>query len=522
MKRVTSILLALILVCSFISPVFAEGNKYSFNIDSTSLTYSEDGNVLSTKATNITDQSASGILIAALYSADYKLLEFFSTDITATSSGTAEASFNVTSNKEDIDFAKVFIWDSLTNIKPIAETKDAEMFTSVYYATLLSVTENDEVVLLKSDGTETTLKPGSGFDLTAIKERLNTAGTDISKRLVNYKVKSATGELDSIEFIDDDVVLIDGEYKIRTGKLAAYTISDSTNIIDATNAAKSGDMSKASNYKVFDKDLLAEGTSYIGYAISYGRDTPFVVLTSIVEKTIEENDASARFAVVQKKGVGDTTDDGDEVDNVTVLYNGKDSEQLYFTKGFYSTSGLGIGDVFFFETDSNGYVNTVYIVYDYSAGIFTTLADAVGDAADYITDDWSYNLWNENCSIQLARGAIIEANDTTITFASLEQVKTGSLDATLDLNDTQEDGVVTYPIANDTVAYIYDINNDNLLKEADKFSAKSPSSIKASNLDKYESADEPYVYTNIDMADVNEALVKIVEGNIVEIYAIEK
>lgn len=516
MKRVTSILLALILVCSFISPVFAEGNEYSFNINSTSLTYSEEGNVLSTKATNITDQSASGILIAALYSADYKLLEFFSTDITATSSGTAEVSFNVTSNKEDIDFAKVFIWDSLTNIKPIAEAKDAEMFTSVYYATLLSVTENDEVVLLKSDGTETTLKPVSGFDLTAIKERLSTAGTDISKRLANYKVKSATGDLASIEFIGDDAVLIDGEYKIRTGKLSAYTISDSTNIIDATNAAKSGDMSKASNYKVFDKDQLAEGTSYIGYAISYGRDTPFVVLTSIVEKTVEENHTSARFAVVQKKAVPYSSDDEYECELVLALYDGRSEHELLFVTGV--ADDLEAGDAFFFETDTIGLINKVYKVYDNSSGTFTTLADA----ADYMTDDWSYNLWNENCSIQLARGAIIEANDTTITFASLEQVKTGSLNATLDLNDTQGDGVVTYPIADDAVAYVYDINNDDLLKEVNKFSAKSPSSIKASNLDKYESADEPYVYTNIDMADVNEALVKIVEGSIVEIYAIEK
>lgn len=393
--------------------------------------------------------------------------------------------------------------------------------TSTKYAIALRVSTNlDEVTLLLADGTTKTYEPTSSVDLEDVADSIEAAGSDIKERIVTYTVKGSTGEISNIDFVAADAIDVDGdEYKARTGKLGALSIVDTTPVIDATKVETATDAKKAGSYAVMTNDAFVDGTSYDGVAFKEGTYVAFVVLTNI-GTTFGE---SARFAVVQDEAEEHYTDDDDECELVTALYEGKAGQELLFVPGLFEDAGLAVGDAFFFETDADGFVDTVYVVDE-----DTTLADAIeaagADPEEMLpqgTDGWSWNIWDEGYAIQLAYAAVIDVTDKAITFASLDQVATGDLDTNVDLDDTQADGVVTYTFAADAVAYIYDADSTEF-DSAKKYKAKDITSVKASNLDRYELEDEDGVYEDIDMDDVNEALVMIVDGDIVAIYVIEK
>ena len=133
------------------------------------------------------------------------------------------------------------------------------------------------------------------------------------------------------------------------------------------------------------------------------------------------------------------------------------------------------------------------------------------------SDEWGFNIWNERKAIQVAAGVIVDVDDKSITFASIEQVATGTLDTNIDLDDTYEDGIITYGIADDMVSYVFDVNAHYVDFE-DKVKVKAP---KASTLDKYE-IDNTGKYEGIDAEDVVEAIVMIVDGDVVAIFSTVK
>ena len=388
--------------------------------------------------------------------------------------------------------------------------------TSTKYAIALRVSTNgDEVTLLLADGTTKTYEPTASVDLDEVADAIDAAGASVEDRIVTYTVKGSTGEISSIEFVDG--LTVDAEYKARTGKLGNFTITSTTPVIDATKIETATDARKAGSYAVYGADSFVDGTAYDGVAFKDGTYVSFVVLTNI-GTTFGE---SARFAVVQDAAVEHYTDDDDECELVLALYEGQAEQELLFVPGLYEESELAVGDAFFFETDADGFVDAVYPVYSQD-GTFTALEDLVdADALPSGTDGWSWNIWDEGYAIQLAVGAVVEVTDKAITFASVAELADGALDTNVDLDDTQEDGVVTYALASDAVAYVYDVDSDEY-KEVDKFKAKAATSVKASKLDAYEDDVEDGVYADIDMDDVNEALVMIVDGDVVAIYVLEK
>ena len=380
--------------------------------------------------------------------------------------------------------------------------------TSSKYAIALRVTSNDEVVLLLSDGTQKSYEVTNSVDLAEIEEAIELADGDVTALIVKYTVKGSTGELSTVSFVS--ATDLDAEYKSRTGKLGNNTIAATTPVIDATKVESARDAKTASSYATLTKEDLIDGTNYIGAVIKDGTYVSFVLLTE-VGTTFGD---STRFAVVQQPAEEHYTEDDDECDLVTVLYEGKANQELLFVPGVYADSDLAVGDAFFFETDADGFVETVYVIDE-------DIADTLDGLIETGTDGWSWNIWDEGYDIQLARAAVIEVTDKAITFASLDQVATGDLDTNEDLDDTLADGIVTYSIADDAVAYVYDADSDEY-HEYKKFKAKDASSVKASALDRYEVEDEKGVYEGIDMDDVNEALVMIVDGDVVAIYVIEK
>lgn len=381
--------------------------------------------------------------------------------------------------------------------------------TSTKYAVALRVATNgDTVTLLLADGTTKTFEPTSSVDLDAVADALEAAGSNIEGRIVTYTVKGSTGEISDIDFVDAEAASF--EYKSRTGKLGANTIASTTPIIDATKVESATDARKAGSYATLTKEDLIDGTAYTAVVLRDGTYVGFVVVTTI-GTTFGE---TSRFAVVQKAAEEHFTDDDDECELVTVLYEGKADQELLFVPDVYGDAELSVGDAFFFETDADGFVDAVYPI---GADLDETFEEGMIEEG---TDGWSWNIYDEGYAIQLARAAVVEVDDKTITFALITDG--GDLNTGVDLDDgDHSDGIVTYAIADDAVAYVYDADSDEYL-ESKKYKAKAASSVKASALDRYEDEENDGVYNDIDIDDVNEALVMIVDGDVVAIYVVEK
>ena len=514
MKRIVIAFVLLITFCAFLPSVLAEENGYIYTIDSVSASLTPSGQKLTAEVTNLSNQQTDDLIVAAAYSYENELLNLYSAPLSIWPMDTDTYHLTIKADTGDISYIKVFIWDSFENLSPLAKEWTAAPVKPLDFAVLLSA-KNDKVKLLCNNGL-TESYTASESTLSAAQDILN-SGATAKDRIVTYNINNVTGEIDSVTKAVDNSAINTTDvnlqaFKLRTSKLGTHTIYDDTIIIDATQAEKGLDKSRY--YTVTDKTGLVDGEYYTGYVFNQDEYVSLVVITKIGA----DFEGNSRFAVIQDDPMEHYTDDDEKCELVLTLAGGRNSQEMLFRTGVYEDSDLGIGDAIFYTQDSSGFVNAVYKVYDHSEGTFTKLSDVV-DNFMLIESDWSYNLWDEGNPIQLTTGAIIDVNYDTLTFASLEQVKTGSLDTNLDLNHRNEDGVVTYDISDYAEAYIYEVNSDEYI-ESRKFKATDITRIKASNLSDYETEDG--VYENIDMSKVNEALVMIVDGEIAEIYVIEK
>lgn len=356
--------------------------------------------------------------------------------------------------------------------------------TSDKYAIVLKVNDDDDTVtMLLPDGEVVIYTNESDFDID------NDA--DLKDRIVNYTIRNSTKTITNIELAN--VTESDLEYKSRTEKLGNHNITASTNVINATKVENGNDAKRAGNYSTFDVDNFVNGTTYGVLAIKTGTYTNLIVLTSI--GTILGEDS--RFALALKDPVPHYTDDNDECWLVEAYYNGDKVELL-----FAEDDKVAQGDLFFFEVDADGFVDKVYK---------TNNTTAFAGAID--TEEWSFDITNDDASVILATGVIVDVDDNTISFAKSEAT---TIDINNDLKDS-EDGIIVYAFADDYVSYVYDVNAD-YVKYEDKVRVRTP---KASSIDKYDE-DNDGKYVDIEPDDLVEATVMIVDGDVVAIYSIVK
>ncbi len=439
---------------------------------------------------------------------------------------------DVATDADDVPFA---LKDSLVlTLDPFGRIFDIDTDgTSKKYAVILKASTNeDQVTLLLADGTTKT------FDVTAAVEgdidSATIADLTAEERIVTYTVKGSTGEISALTFLEESAT--EYTYKARTSKLGVNTIAATTPIIDATKAEDAAKARKAGNYATMSKDSLVDGSDYDAIVIKDGTYVAFVLVTEVGTAFGE----TSRFAVVKGEPVEHYKNDEDACWSVPVLYEGKDDEDSVLLFAYNVLDGEGgdditinVGDAFFFETDADGFVDTVHVVYSAGDEEVTELSsDLVGTGADA----WSYGLVAGIETVQLTTGAIVDVKGDYITFADLSEVAdNGIIDTNADLEDGVENGIVTYTYASDLVVYVYDINNDDVNDEEDKFKARnSASAIKASNIGRYEHPENDGVFgyeadveaeleeNLIDMDRVNEAFAMIVDGDIVAIYVIQK
>ena len=397
------------------------------------------------------------------------------------------------------------------------------------YAIALKLgTEDDQIRLLLADGTtktyEVDLSKATNFstDFASIDTVAN-----VADRVVTYEVSGKSGKISAITLVGAGNAIADKEYKSRTSLLGSGNkILDTTPIILVDDDA-SVPFKESAKYSTLTKGDLLDGTKYTGNAYRINTTVAFVVITNVGTAFGEDS----RFAVAISEPASVLTEDGDRVMSVKVLYEGKVQDMLFNTT---AAAAIAPQDVFFFETDSDGYVNAVY-----EAPFATSMASLI-DA-----DDWSYEIYDENKPIQIATGVVVDVTSSAITFATVDQVTAGTLDTTLDLDDTVKlvddpdtddvdeaaeygNGIVTYGFAEDCVAYTYDSSVKTRVEE-DKYDATAPSSIKASNFATFDAAagrlnDGLYAETNAGdmLAKATVATVMIVDGEVVAIFAIEK
>jgi len=481
---------------------------------------------------------------------DPKEIEIIATNDTVSGSVTSVAT-NIRTDYNDNVYTigganYVFIPSASRNTDPAIAVKDSlditlDPFGRIYevetnadsanYAIALKLGQEDNFIkLLLSDGTTKTYevdtaKVGSTYyQNTFVTDRINDE-VNVADRIVTYEVSGKTGKITSLAKTAGRP--ISAEYKTRTGLLGSGNkILSTTPMIVIDSDAEGTTLSNdASKYAALTKDELLNETTYDGIVFRINTTVAFVVITNVGTAFAEDS----RFAVAIAEPADVLTEDGDSVKSVKVLYDG-DVQDLYFAKNgaLCAADNITAGDIFFFETNSDGFVDEVYeYVADETAPSNSyptgTLWNNMIDSAD-----WSYVLWDTNRTIQLVKGIVTEVTSSGISFARYDQVATGSLDTTLDLDDTNTDGIVTYGFADDCVAYTYDADMQTRVEE-DKYDKTSASSIKASNFAALDSGngqlnDGIYVESNAGdmMARATEATAMIVDGEIVAIFAIEK
>ena len=512
MKKLLSLLLTLIIAMSFIPSAYAEDAGFVFEIADLVTGSDDDGYYSTANIQNLTSVTQTGVLVVGSYSADGKFLDYAYTNISLASEGFD--SFSVKFETEPTQYQKAFIWDGFGTFEPLSETCELSInATAPNYAIALKLgAEDNQIKLLLADGTTKTFEvdtaKASNYMADFVDDKINNV-LDVAGRVVEYRVSGKTGEIVDIQKVSPTTALAGKEYKARTGMLGS-----GNKILDTTPIMVLKDYSAlpndASNFAVFSKSDLVDGTVYDGYVYRVDTTVSFVVITAIGRSFGE----SSRFAVAIDEPVEMLTEDGDRVYRINALYEGEVQELLFaFNPGYI------MGESFFFETDWDGYVNEIY---------YPVEGDSAWESMISL-DDWSYVLWDTHKPIQFVKGVITEVTSDYVAFATIDQVKSGSLDTTLDLDDTKGDGIVIYEFAGDCVAYTYDAGMMTKF-ETEKYEVTLPASIKASNFAPFDynaGVLNDGIYADaydgdrmIDRATIATAM--IVDGEVVEIFAIEQ
>jgi hypothetical protein len=368
--------------------------------------------------------------------------------------------------------------------------------------------------------------------LSEVNSYLNTNKAKPTMRVAEYVVKSSTGEITSLSIVGGEV-LTDVEYKERTGKLGSDTITDGTAVIDASEYVD-GDR-KVTEYANFAVTSFTDKTKYDYRAFkpSDGGSTTaaFVVLTKVGTALT----ADSRFAVVRKTPTSTTSEDGDEVWSVNVLYEGIEQDILFEKKG--STLDLEMGDAFFFKKGSDGLITDyekVFVYADYTNKLdadstpttpFKHLSNT--GAMTYDGTAWGFDLYkaSTDTEVQLVYGIITDVTNRAIEFAKIDAGDT--INCNDEITAAADPGITTFGIDTDCVAYKFGLSEGTAKRKYEALYVTSADGVVPSAIDAYETGRNTDIYTLTDgdglgYSYLTYALAMVVDGDVVAIYAINQ
>ena len=463
-------------------------------------------------------------------------------------------------------------------VDPFGRVYDYEATeTTKNYAILEKVNDsNDTVTLVMGDGSYKAfdLSGSSTATLTNAKTILYVNGTSGAKkapqdRVVEYTTKSSTGAVSSLNVTAPVNAASSAglEYTARTGKLGSYSVGDSTKIVNMADYITGG--GSIGDYKKMAVSELSDGEDYNAYV--YNKVGTFYSFV-LIEKAGDKINASTRFAVARGvAGEGTSTiADGDKCLTMDVLNNGEEQTMEFATSVKVAkaagtttattagalTSALKAGSAFFYDTDSDGLVSDVWVIYDYAAvgtsysammNAFTYASLGAGTGPNRLYDDtkWAFGMQNAtNKDMQLAFGVVVSRDSNSIDLG----VKTsnGTYDV-IDKNTADDQstlkGIYNFSFAKDCAAYSYSPYDTVNTKLKDKLVLESsPAALKASNFKLFETdADSDVIFwkdntgANTDATaatvapnatgnniedNANYALVLLVDDEVVAVYEI--
>ena len=395
------------------------------------------------------------------------------------------------------------------------------------------VESGEKVQMVLADGTTVSYNftSDAATDIAAVIGEYGSATAptqaNIKNRIVEYTYKKSTQELTGLTRVTP-ATLDDTEFKGNTNKLGSYTIGSSTNIINAEDYE-----GKASGYAM--ATSMADGIIYDAIVVrpSGSSIASLVVLTQVGTKLTEDS----RFAVViSEQPEEDMTEDEDDCYSLEVLYNGEEVTLLLDYSLSASERALTYGDVFYFEKGSDGLVNKIYKVVDYSATNWASMASLNTIKPAVQVADW--NMWDDDGTerstvnkwinadkddIALVYGIVANTSSNSVQFA---QINSGRIDLNDEVSASKQYGYKTFGIANDAVAYTYDPFTTG--KEVNKFSVATPDAAQASNLDIFETGTNTDIFDDavVSGEDINDyltyAVAMVVNGDIVAMVSYVK
>lgn len=366
-----------------------------------------------------------------------------------------------------------------------------------------------QVHLLLSDGTTATYEVHNASEIStdALPAFIKTNGmmNPVEERVVTYKESNGTVRLSVAQ---GRVNIINKEYNPNTGKLGSVAITDSLSVIDAS-AYLEESSPKVTDYKVFDVDDFTKDVEYSGYAFRSGDIYEFMILTSKGADFTRDS----RFAVIIR-GPSNMMFDGEVYMGVQALYEGE-------TIRLYGDSNLlrdtSEGDVIYFITDEDGFLESIYKIYDRDTGINTALSAFMSmPNGAFKASDWSFDFAMSPADIQLVSGYVTEVTRNSITLGvEKDSVINGNIYEKADGSE----GIFTFGISDDCNAYIFDEAYD-VSQNHKKYSIVDASSITPSKL--VEKLDEngdiiDGVY-DAEASTLNDAIAMIVDGEVVCIF----
>lgn len=336
------------------------------------------------------------------------------------------------------------------------------------------------------DKAKTILKTDMGILNTVEK---TAKAVDIEDRVIEYTVKNSNQRINKITKADTET-FSSTEYKATSNKLSK-TLSSSAVVLDATDY--DSEKAKTSDYKASSLAGLTDSVKYDGILVYKNSDSEYAYV--IITKAGSTYGSTSNFVVaaVNSSTSSQATVDDEDVYSLAVMQNGESkATNLYISKDAtvyttdekgnavakdYAATTIKQGSVFFYTTDTDGFVDEINLIYDgtslgdsaWKALLKTTdmksaLRLPVGsDGADIITaNEWGITLNDKDITgdttIQLVLAPVYKSTASNVTVAPIV------LDGSDYMLDTDSD--YAYSVASDAKIYSIDMSGDRTGKEA--------------------------------------------------------
>lgn len=369
---------------------------------------------------------------------------------------------------------------------------------------IISKTGQKESYRLKADNAH----------LLGSKMQNNTAYTDsqvpIEDRIISYNVNSSN-ELTIRALVSDlggsyTVEREAGTYNKATQRVGSFKVSDASIILDASSYADNpSDSVVVSSVNAFKNDM----DYTVVFAGKMNSDTayPFVV---IVEGDYGYS-TQTQLAVYSSEETRYV--DGYDRTIFYVFKDGSDSATPIVLDSNIANSGLTQGDAIIYKTNSDGYVDDYKIIMKLGANTIASNRNALAytNTPNGIINSVVNNLtFSGGDTVSFAFGPVIERGSGYVTLGNTIELKNG-------IYQSSRNGK-TYSYASDVKVYVYDGAFKKNMVSGGTHSAVMKSTI--SNSNGYVDKNKSIINWNSEDSVVNWALVRLVDRNVKEIYAI--